>query len=105
MNERLVRLMGHRKELYPVQLEKSFPHVLEKLMGLWGTLEFDALADEFLLNNRPGRAGFPPDVAVELFRLATLHKEQMKLVTYEKTDIWGQLPQDDHRGTMDWDEP
>jgi hypothetical protein len=104
MNERLMRLMGHRKELHPVQLERGFPHILEKLMGLWGTSEFDALAGELLLNNRTDRTGFPPDVAVELFHLANLHKEQMKLLPHDKTDIWGHLSEDEHRGTMDWDE-
>jgi hypothetical protein len=104
MNERLVRLMGHRTELYPVQLERDFPHILEKLMALWGTPEFDTLAQELLLNTRNGRAGFPPDVAVELFHLANLHKDQMKLLAHEKTDIWGHLAEDEHRGTMDWNE-
>jgi len=99
-----MRLMGHQEGLYPVQLERSFPLILEKLVALWGTPEFDSLAEELLLNSRSGRTGFPSDVAVELFHLANLHKDQMKQLAHEKTDIWGHLSEDEHRGTMDGNE-
>ncbi len=104
MNEQLIRLMGHRTEYYPSHLEKGFPYILESLMGLWGTPEFDAYAEELLLDSRSGRSGFPPEVAVELFHLANLHKEQMKLTKTEESDVWGNMPEDGHRGTMDWDD-
>lgn len=104
MNEKLIRLMGHRTEVYPTHLEKDFPHILEQLVSFWGTVEFETFSERLLLNSRGGRSGFPPEVVMELFHLANLHKDQMKLTRLEKTDVWGNLPEDGHRGTMDWDE-
>ncbi|MDD5296640.1 MAG: hypothetical protein PHU46_06985 [Rhodocyclaceae bacterium] len=104
MNEKLMRLIGQRRDLYPAQLERTFPNILEQLTEFWGTTAFDMLAEKLLLSSRNGRSGFPPEVVVELFHLANLHKDQMKLLSQEKRDIWGNLPEDGHRGTMDWND-
>ncbi|MFC5302042.1 hypothetical protein [Azospira restricta] len=70
---RLLAKMGEHAASYPVQIEQRFPHVLARLAELWGTRDADRYLDSLMVSDRPNRAGFPPDVAMEIFRLATAH--------------------------------
>lgn len=75
MNERLATILANNMDRYPHKLEARFPHVVERLATLWGTAELRPFMDALLIADRPGRQGFPPDVATEIFRLETLLDE------------------------------
>ncbi|MDO8413864.1 MAG: hypothetical protein Q7S51_08775 [Gallionellaceae bacterium] len=66
---------------YPTILEEKFPHVLTKILALWGTPELDVyVADLLQPNGRSGgrldRDGFPPGAAAEIFKLGMLHRKK-----------------------------
>ncbi len=59
------------KDLSLLHLYSDFPHVLNKLAAAWSHAPvFYALMDQYLLDKRGDRQGFPFRVAVELSRLS-----------------------------------
>jgi hypothetical protein len=70
---RLLAKMGDFAGDFPVQIERRFPRILAKIDELWGTAELDAYLDVLMLSDREDRQGFPPEVAMEVFRLITVH--------------------------------
>ncbi|MBI2308340.1 MAG: hypothetical protein HYU78_13640 [Rhodocyclales bacterium] len=73
IKEKLLAKLGDNAACYPAQIEQRFPHVLARLADLWGTREADRYLDSLMVSDRPNRAGFPPDVAMEVFRLSSAH--------------------------------
>lgn len=77
MNEKILKLLDNREEYYPHKLEQQFPQVLDKIMIMWDSPEFDSYLNKFMLDKREHyRQGFPPDIASEIMRLSMLHSEQ-----------------------------
>ncbi len=68
----LVRLGPHAKA-YPNQIAQRFPHILEKLVCLWGQPEANGYLDSLMVMDRPNRQGFPAEVATEIFQLSMIH--------------------------------
>jgi len=76
MNEKILKLLDNREEYYPMQLARQFPQILEKIMIMWDSPEFDSYLNKFMLDKREHpRQGFPPEVASEILRLSMLHSE------------------------------
>ncbi|MGB7987883.1 MAG: hypothetical protein WCF44_00710 [Candidatus Methylophosphatis roskildensis] len=75
MNEKLISLLGAHADRYPHKLEASFPHVIDRMVALWGSAELRPFLDALMLADRPGRQGFPPEVATEIFRLVNVLDE------------------------------
>lgn len=76
MNEKILKLLNDKADYYPHNLEQQFPHVLEKIMIMWDSMEFDSYLNKFMLDKREhARQGFPPAVASEILRLSMLHSE------------------------------
>lgn len=73
LRAQLLQLLGEDAAAYPARLEASFPRILKKIVELWGRAELDAYLDELMVSERPGRHGFPADVAMEIFRLSNAH--------------------------------
>ena len=69
---RLLKAMGEYSEEYPEQIERQFPHILVKIVDLWGSQELVAYLEKLMFTDRDGRQGFPPEVASEMFRLFNL---------------------------------
>lgn len=65
--------MGEHVADYPEHTEQRFPHILAKIAEGWGTSKLDAYLDMLLLPERQERQGFPNDVAIEIFRLSSIH--------------------------------
>lgn len=77
MNAKILEMLKNKEELYPHQLEQKFPHILDRLVIMWDSPEFDAYLNKFMLDTRAhARQGFPPEVANEILRLSRLHSEQ-----------------------------
>ena len=73
LKARFLELLGEHADAYPVAIEQRFPRILDKIVGLWGKPELEGVFDELMVSTRPGRQGFPADVAMELFRLSALY--------------------------------
>ena len=85
MNEKLISLLGAHADRYPHKLEASFPHVIDRMVALWGSAELRPFLDALMLADRPGRQGFPPEVATEIFRLVNVLDELDEKPASEKT--------------------
>ena len=70
---KLLELLGPESGIYPVLIEQRFPRILARVVALWGKAGLDAYLTDLMVTDRPGRAGFPHDVALEIFHLATAH--------------------------------
>ena len=71
------RLLEHLGEqhagVYPQHIEQGFPRILAKIVSLWSKPELDDFLASLMVSDRPGRQGFSPEIAMEVFRLSTLH--------------------------------
>ena len=56
-------------------LEKSFPHILEKIQALWGYPEMDYYFVRLTIDDRGDRQGFPAEVWDDLQMLTRLHSD------------------------------
>ena len=73
LKAKLLASLGPESGIYPVLVEQQFPHILARVAELWGKAGLDAYLADLMVTSRPGRQGFPHDVALEIFRLATVH--------------------------------
>ena len=69
----LLANLGSHADVYPAHVEQSFPRILAKIVALWGKPELEEFLSSLMVSDRPGRQGFPPDVAMEIFRLSMVH--------------------------------
>ena len=77
MNEKLQKVLNTHPDFYPDHLERKFPLLLDKIIQLWGSPEFDSNINKLMLDTRDHmRQGFPPDVASDILRLSIIHTEQ-----------------------------
>lgn len=85
----LYNLPDSYKFEFPQQnLFKKFPHVFEKLNGLWGSIECYEYLNELVVNECDRRRkGFPAEVIEELVWLGIQHT-----VVPEQIDPWGSNP-------------
>jgi hypothetical protein len=65
---------------YPQMLSENFPHVLEKIIQLWGSSEAEAYFIDLLQPNGRGggrfdRDGFPEKAWQEILQLKILHSK------------------------------
>ena len=78
MIERLSQMLGEdSSSTYPHKTEEKYPRIVEKISALWGTSTMSKYFSELLFDDRGGRAGFPPDVMMEIFKLSN-HHDAMK---------------------------
>lgn len=56
-------------------LEAQFPHILSAIQALWGFKELNTYFTKLTIDERGGRAGFPPEVWDEIHTLLRLHQE------------------------------
>jgi hypothetical protein len=92
MNERLLKILNNREQNYPHALEKQFPRILEKIMSVWDSPEFDAYLADLMTTTRTNRQGFPQAVASDIIYLNMVHEsrnEQGNPIT------WAQRLRDD----------
>lgn len=73
LKAKLLESLGPESGIYPVLVEQQFPRILARVAALWGKAGLDAYLADLMVTDRPGRQGFPHDVALEIFRLATVH--------------------------------
>jgi hypothetical protein len=92
MDQRLLKLLGGKEDIYPHVLESKFPRVFSKLLELLETTHIDAYLRDLMVDKRSGdRAGFPPEAAAEIIRisnyLGALHREG------KEVSAWDEVPE------------
>lgn len=55
-------------------LETRFPHILQAIQALWGYPELNAYLEKLTIDDRGGRAGFPPAAWDEITLLMRIHQ-------------------------------
>jgi hypothetical protein len=71
MDQRLLSQLGGNEAIYPHAMEEQFPRVFNKLVDLFHTPQIHGFLNGLLIDNRSeSRAGFPADVATEIFHLS-----------------------------------
>lgn len=89
MDAKLLRILDDREENYPHALAQQYPRILNKILSLWDTPSIGAYFADLLVDDRGNRAGFPKEVASEIFYLSTLVPKQAE---HNKSDPWGSAP-------------
>jgi hypothetical protein len=55
-------------------LEARYPHILDAIQTMWGYKELNTYFRRLTLDDRGGRAGFPPEAWEEIHSLQLLHQ-------------------------------
>jgi ankyrin repeat protein len=92
MDQRLLKMLDGNEDIYPHLLEARFPRVFNKLLELSETTHLEVFLQDLLMDKHGGeRAGFPPEVAREIFRLGNfLHALQQQ---EKEISAWDEVPQ------------
>lgn len=92
MNETMLKLVHGRKDLYPHELEKRFPRILNRIVELWETPQMDTYFTELMIDTRGGsRQGFPKEVAAEIYRLSRIHEQSRQPSHVRQLDPWANI--------------
>lgn len=70
---------------FPEQLVARFERVAKKLNEDWGKPAAAEYLHDLIFPSRPGRRGFPPEVAEEILAIKTLHEERY---TFLSQTVW-----------------
>ena len=82
---RLLELLGNKDA--PQHLMLSYPRIAERIAQLWGNEALVSFLNDLLFDSRGNRAGFPPEVAHELFVIQQKHDQVMGIGI--DAAIWG----------------
>jgi hypothetical protein len=74
MNQAMLQVVQGVERLYPHKLEQQFPRIAEKIIQIWETPQVEAFLTDLLVTGRPGRQGFPPEVAKEIYYLSQIRE-------------------------------
>jgi len=91
MNSKLFQILTANPDKFPKNLRKSYPGVLDKIAGAWGSDELDVLFAELLVADHEKRQGFPPEAVQEILALNMLH-EKYRYHDIEPEDPWALEP-------------
>ena len=79
---------------FPEQLVERFERVAKKLNEDWGRPPAAEYLQDLIFPSRPGRQGFPPEVAEEILALKNLHEERYTNVFQTIWDPFDQMYRD-----------
>ena len=96
-DQKLLSLLGEHAEKFPHQLAARFPHIVERLVSLWGKPEIDRYFGELMVADDRRREGFPPEIAMEIFSLSMLHDKLYPRSAVRK-DAWSQAVERENGG-------
>jgi hypothetical protein len=90
MKQKLAKLLGGEDKLYPHRLAAQHPHVIGKIVELWGGAALEAYFDNLMLDTRCTRTGFAPEVLAEIFALRN-HYQSLRPAPARTPNTWGEL--------------
>jgi hypothetical protein len=68
----------------------KFKRIARRLKELWGGPEFGGFINDLIHDTRDGaRQGFPPDVAMAMFKLSQKHDKAFPQFVVKDMDLWG----------------
>lgn len=70
MQDEILKLVYGVVNLYPGKLAQSYPAIMQKIITLWKTPAMEAYFQELMVDERGGRQGFSPDIAIEIYYLS-----------------------------------
>ncbi len=73
MNEMMWKLVQGKDRLYPHELEKQYPRILNKIIEMWDTPQMEAYFLDLMVDKRGDRQGFPKKVATEIYYLSQIY--------------------------------
>ncbi len=76
---------------YPKNLFEQFARVAHKLNETWGRMPTVDYLQDLIFPARPGRRGFPPEVAKEILMLKNLHEERYARMMNTVWDPYDQM--------------
>jgi ankyrin repeat protein len=96
MNVSMLSLLQGNTELYPQELEKKFPRILNKMVELWGTPQMEPYLTDLMIDSRGGtRQGFPMEIANEIYRLSMTYERLLNQSNKQTDDPWASI--DSHK--------
>jgi len=88
VDKKLAEYLSGAAQLYPHNLERQFPRVLERIVAAWQSPEdLSALLTDLLIDRRGNRQGFPPEVAREIFQLSVFNENRSSTPSAPR-DVW-----------------
>lgn len=69
----MLELLSDAPERYPVFLEQRFPHILQRIVALWGKPEMEKYLDGLLQPPKGNALGFPEEALDEIRAIRALH--------------------------------
>jgi hypothetical protein len=69
-------------------LADHFPHILERIELLWGSIELFDYLEHTLTTDRSTRQGFPQNVVLALGEIHVEHTKLLKAKGMIKEDVW-----------------
>jgi ankyrin repeat protein len=91
MNEVMLKLVLGKDKLYPHELEKQFPRIVNKIIELWDTPQMEAYFLDLMVDKRGGRQGFPAGVATEIYYLSQVYDRTRKLEKEKDANPWASV--------------
>lgn len=88
MKAELLQLVQGQERFYPHRLEQQFPRIVHKIIELWDTAYIDAYLNDLMISSRPGRQGFPPAMAQEIFLLSQVREHTRSKKPEPTGDVW-----------------
>jgi len=88
MNEAILKLLQGEDRFYPHELEKQYPHILNKIVELWDTPQMEAYFVDLMVDKRGTRKGFPQDVATEIYYLDQIYERLRSTSTATDINPW-----------------
>jgi hypothetical protein len=73
MNDKLAAQLN-ALQLYPHQLEKAHPHIIEKICAHWQAGSLDVYLDSLLFDSRGNRTGFSAALMAEMVAIQNYYR-------------------------------
>lgn len=70
----MLKLLTDDAEHYPHFLEQRFPHILQRMIALWGKPEMADYLDGLLAPPLAGSKGFPQEALLEIIAIKAIHR-------------------------------
>lgn len=91
MSQELETLLSGYEDKYPRRLAESYPRIVARIVELWPRPDLLAsYFQELLIMDRPGRQGFPPDIAMEIFSLSSFY-DALLAKPKQGGDVWSEV--------------
>ncbi len=73
----MLAILGNDAQYYPHFIDKNFPHIMRRIVDLWGQPQLDNLLNGLLAPTRPGCIGFPRQALMEIVDIRQLLRQRM----------------------------